>query len=418
MRTMRLILCVLFALNMVERAECGIPIIGGLLSALANRKQLDPAVKAAMENVEKQFSVDSEKLVKIKDEMIHQMKSGLQKNGDSPMLMLPTHLRKLPSGGEKGSFLALDLGGTNFRVLKVNLQGQGKVDVTQSKHRIAENMMYAPGKELFSFFAEKVKQMVPEAVGKDSPRVPLGFTFSFPVQQTAINVGRCTGTNLCFKQSVAKASKLYEAPAFSSSPSVVTWFSAPYAGKHEEHIINTEWGGFDSTMKVLPLLAYDVMLDSKSVNPGEHLYEKMISGMFLGEVVRLVASELIAKVMSKLEANNNINSCKKILRDIGVEKASDQDVQVLKKICTLVSSRAARLTAAGLAAVAEYLDRCSDCLVAVDGTLFLKYPKLEERIESALKELLGPKMGVRFLPASDGSGVGAALAAAAATQGA
>ena len=37
----------------------------------------------------------------------------------SPMLMLPTHLRKLPSGTETGSYLALDLGGTNFRVLKV-----------------------------------------------------------------------------------------------------------------------------------------------------------------------------------------------------------------------------------------------------------------------------------------------------------
>uniref|UniRef100_A0A7S0H5D3 Phosphotransferase n=1 Tax=Hanusia phi TaxID=3032 RepID=A0A7S0H5D3_9CRYP len=501
MRTFRLVFAACLLLSVFGTAKCGIPIIGGILNAIAKRKQPDPAVRAALESIEKQFSLDSEKLFKIKEEMVHQMKAGLQKNGNSPMLMLPTHLRKLPSGGEQGSFLALDLGGTNFRVLKVNLQGHGKVDVKQAKHRIAESMMYAPGKELFSFFAEKVKEMVPEAVGKDCPRVPLGFTFSFPVQQSAINVGRLvrwtkgftcpdvvgedvvallqqalddhdvnvevvalvndtpgtmfagayknpkvaaglilgTGTNLCFKQSVSKASKLYEAPASSSRPSVVTWFQAPYAGKHEEQIINTEWGGFDSTMRVLPLLAYDVMLDAKSVNPGEHLYEKMISGMFLGELVRLVASELIAKellfegqvydcfikpgtftteVMSKLECNNNMNNCKKILREIGIDKVSNQDVDVLKKICSFVSSRAARLTAAGLAAVAEYLNKCDDCLVAVDGTLFLKYPKLEGRIESSLRELLGAKMGVRFLPASDGSGVGAALAAAAATQGA
>ena len=35
------------------------------------------------------------------------------------MLMLPTHLSHMPSGKETGSYLALDLGGTNFRVLKV-----------------------------------------------------------------------------------------------------------------------------------------------------------------------------------------------------------------------------------------------------------------------------------------------------------
>ena len=35
-----------------------------------------------------------------------------------------------------GSFLALDLGGTNFRVLKVVLKGKGKFDVHSSKHKV------------------------------------------------------------------------------------------------------------------------------------------------------------------------------------------------------------------------------------------------------------------------------------------
>ncbi|MGB1597519.1 MAG: hypothetical protein ACPIOQ_32490 [Promethearchaeia archaeon] len=37
----------------------------------------------------------------------------------SPMLMLPTHLRRMPSGKETGSFLALDLGGNSFVVRAV-----------------------------------------------------------------------------------------------------------------------------------------------------------------------------------------------------------------------------------------------------------------------------------------------------------
>ena len=35
--------------------------------------------------------------------------------------MFPTYVRALPDGTERGDILALDLGGTNFRVLLINL---------------------------------------------------------------------------------------------------------------------------------------------------------------------------------------------------------------------------------------------------------------------------------------------------------
>ncbi len=35
--------------------------------------------------------------------------------------MFPTYVRSIPDGSEKGDFLALDLGGTNFRVLWVQI---------------------------------------------------------------------------------------------------------------------------------------------------------------------------------------------------------------------------------------------------------------------------------------------------------
>ena len=35
--------------------------------------------------------------------------------------MFPTFVRSIPDGSEKGDFLALDLGGTNFRVLWVQI---------------------------------------------------------------------------------------------------------------------------------------------------------------------------------------------------------------------------------------------------------------------------------------------------------
>lgn len=39
--------------------------------------------------------------------------------------MLPSFVRSLPNGSERGDYLALDLGGTNFRVLLIRLNDRG-----------------------------------------------------------------------------------------------------------------------------------------------------------------------------------------------------------------------------------------------------------------------------------------------------
>lgn len=50
-------------------------------------------------------------------------------------------------------------------------------------------------------------------------------------------------------------------------------------------IINTEWGAFSDN---LPLTEFDRAMDIESINPGEQIFEKTISGMYLGEIVRRV----------------------------------------------------------------------------------------------------------------------------------
>uniref|UniRef100_A0A0A9BRM3 Phosphotransferase n=1 Tax=Arundo donax TaxID=35708 RepID=A0A0A9BRM3_ARUDO len=47
-----------------------------------------------------------------------------------------------------------------------------------------------------------------------------------------------------------------------------------------------EWGNFRSSH--LPLTEFDQTLDAESLNPGEQIYEKLISGMYMGEIVRRV----------------------------------------------------------------------------------------------------------------------------------
>ncbi|KAL4294928.1 hypothetical protein AHAS_Ahas18G0277100 [Arachis hypogaea] len=48
--------------------------------------------------------------------------------------------------------------------------------------------------------------------------------------------------------------------------------------KSGDMVINMEWGNFRSSH--LPLTEYDVALDAESLNPGEQIFEKLISGIF------------------------------------------------------------------------------------------------------------------------------------------
>lgn len=56
--------------------------------------------------------------------------------------------------------------------------------------------------------------------------------------------------------------------------------------------INCEWGAFDNEHKVLPRTAYDITIDNDSPRPGQQAFEKMIAGLYLGEILRLVLVDL------------------------------------------------------------------------------------------------------------------------------
>lgn len=57
-----------------------------------------------------------------------------------------------------------------------------------------------------------------------------------------------------------------------------------------EIAINCEWGAFDSEHhEVLPRTKYDIEIDETSNKPGEQAFEKMIAGLYLGEVRALHA---------------------------------------------------------------------------------------------------------------------------------
>jgi hexokinase len=64
------------------------------------------------------------------------------------LLILPSTLI------EKGKFLALDLGGTNFRVLLIHLKGDGEFEMQSKIYAIPQSIMIGSGTQLFDHIAE------------------------------------------------------------------------------------------------------------------------------------------------------------------------------------------------------------------------------------------------------------------------
>merc|ERR1719424_1971616 len=108
----------------------------------------------------------------------------------SSVRMLPTFVNKRVTGQEVGDYYALDLGGTNFRVLRLTLLGNGKVGpVTQAKFHVPVGIKQSDAATLFGFLADSVASFLATECG-GNPSGALGFTFSFPTEQSQLNAGR------------------------------------------------------------------------------------------------------------------------------------------------------------------------------------------------------------------------------------
>ena len=66
--------------------------------------------------LESELMVPSAKLSKMVKHLVSEMKKGLASFQNQTLKMLPSYVTKRPAGTETGTVLALDLGGSNFRI--------------------------------------------------------------------------------------------------------------------------------------------------------------------------------------------------------------------------------------------------------------------------------------------------------------
>jgi hexokinase len=222
-----------------------------------------------------------------------------------------------------------------------------------------------------------------------------------------------TGTNACYFENTARIGK----------------FPGPF--RSVEMIVNMEWGNFDR----LKANRYDAMLDAASPNPGRQQLEKMVSGMYLGEIARLIIREMMERRLLFEEGYHPTFSapyafttehlsllaggCDEVFADLGLANLPDEDQAAMLEIGRLVALRSACVAGAAIAAVITWMEPGleADHAVAIDGALFEKYPGYRHNMQAVMIELLGDRAGrIALVPARDGSGIGAAVVAAVAAK--
>lgn len=107
--------------------------------------------------------------------------------------MNPTWVMDFPDGYETGTYLALDMGGTNLRVCEITLtNNKSEFDITQSKYRMPEELKTGDSEELWEYIADCLQQFIETQRSDRGPiegKIPLGFTFSYPATQNYIDEG-------------------------------------------------------------------------------------------------------------------------------------------------------------------------------------------------------------------------------------
>ncbi|KAH3662457.1 hypothetical protein OGAPHI_005709 [Ogataea philodendri] len=462
-------------------------------------KALPADLAKEIEVYKNQFWVPTETLNKIIEYFISELDRG-NADGTDPtgIPMNAAWVLDYPDGSETGDYLAIDLGGTNLRVVLVHLLGNHKFTTEQSKYHIPTKMRTTQHREeLFGFIAECLedflKQQHPEGI-PTGKLFPLGFTFSYPASQNSITEGvlqRWTKgfdipnveghdvVPLLMEQVEKKGLPIkIDALINDTSGTLVasrytdeltemgcifgTGVNGAYydriknipklQGKLEADIapdspmlINCEYGSFDNAHKVLPRTKFDIQIDNESPRPGQQAFEKMTSGYYLGELIRLIMLETYEK---GLIFKSYTKSCEQIknlqtpyfldtsfLSIIEADDTADLSVTsnefssklfidttfeerlFARKLSQFIGTRAARLSICGISAVCKKMDH-KVAHIAADGSVFLKYPYFPERAAQGLSDVFGwegidmKDHPIQIKHAEDGSGVGAAIIAA------
>jgi hexokinase len=407
------------------------------------------------------------------DKYLISMRHGLNHPVKNSLLMLPTYVGvsdNLPLGQ---SAIAIDAGGTNLRVARVVFEASGHIAVQDL------NSYPMPGSRCrvskFGMFDEIAEKVRPLLTGDDK----IGFCFSFVFQSTpdrdaiieamskevlVTDIGgahACAELEAALLRQGATGTRRYAIlndtvaallggkaahadQGFDSYVGMIfgTGFNACYieqtrnigkvqAGSYaaDRMIVNMEAGVYNG----LTQGAVDRHIDQISQRHGDHLYEKMVSGGYFGDVIYGTLKLLC-------EADIFSDACRDTLLRLGtvslktitvhiegrggedniytrIAKANAMDGEILDYVLNLLYLRAAKMVLIMLSAIATQIgagqNPAHPLCICAEGTTFYKSPLLTRHLETLQREFMEKERGVylKYVHTDDATLVGTALAA-------
>ncbi|KAJ5214835.1 Hexokinase [Penicillium chermesinum] len=413
------------------------------------------------------FTVDRQLLKKIVAHFVKELEKGLSvEGGNIPMNV--TWVMGFPDGNEQGTFLALDMGGTNLRVCEITLTDKkGAFDITQSKYRMPEELKTGTAEELWEYIADCLQQFIESHHEEENlTKLPLGFTFSYPATQEYIDHGILQRWTKGFDidgvegqdvvpplEAILQKRGLPIKVAALINDTTGTMIASAYTdpemkigcifgtGVNAAYMENVGSVPKIAHLNLDPELPIAINCEYGAFdNERVQAFEKMTAGLYLGEIFRLALVDLVdnkpglifngqdvsklrkpyildASFLAKIEEDpyeNLSETYDLFVRELGIHP-TEPELELSRRLAELIGTRAARLSACGVAAICTKKN-IESCHVGADGSVFTKYPHFKARGAQALREILDwkpeEKDKVVIMAAEDGSGVGAALIAA------
>lgn len=366
----------------------------------------------------------------------------------------------LPTGQEKGTYLALDFGGTNVRVSKVRLLGNGCFVIEKKVAkplRLAGEYDYMSAdtsvEELFDFIAT----IAGKAAGGNKPYA-LGHTFSFAAKQIdasdaefvswskemAVTGMEGRRVNDVLRQALVRqgfdqirpvallndttAALLAGRYQYDTADVGIicgTGFNVCYYEPAWGMIVNTEAGGYDRIAQT----PWDAIVDKESLRPGDHKLEKLLSGAYLSEIYRQTlltyfdATDLprfTTKEMNQILQTDSASQGRFFMGSLWDRIIALNDVQNVRNLAAAIFARSAQLTGVVCYGVLRHLTpegALPPQTIATEGSVFAHVRGTLLMVQDALLECNGntrksDASPVEMVLVQDGPTIGAAIAAA------
>ncbi|ORZ13137.1 hexokinase-domain-containing protein [Absidia repens] len=416
---------------------------------------------------------------------------GDQQPSRGDLKMIPSYVTGHPTGNEKGTYLALEISGVDIYVCQVSLKGEGgKLAINQYQYKIPDHLTAGDDigilidyvADCVADFQRRVSGGGTGAGSSHQQRVySMAISIGFAVRQTGLDRGTivalehgfdfpnaigCDVVNLFHQKFNAKGlavkivaiandavctllAHAYQHPSTRIGIVHAAGTNCAYYDRvanmkglrsqqdegsssqldNTEMIINTEWCNFGNN-QYLPMTRFDHQLDQESNNHGIHIFEKMTTGMYLGEQVRQILIYLLDQriltfstddddcliwvpyhfdtsymyVCEVDEDLNRLEDTRVVLEEMcktGPTTLADREI--VKKACEWVGNRAATLLGASIASVVKYmfenggdLDRSQGFAISISGDIYKDYPSFHPRVCEALKTLIPDDMAAKL----------------------